>query len=509
MLSPRLWLSSTISGGVRPLDYLPQVRIYNDVIVEGWELYDAQRNFITGSGYMRGERREETNRIVEICPRNTKTDPRSLKIFKEKKYIWIGKIHIHFGHFLLSSTSRMWIINEKSNKEFIYVGVCDDDFFERESTLREFMFSIGITSDNFLNIKIPCFFSEIYVPDPTFVESGSGNFEWGNFMDFASRKIRGTFEIEASSSPVYITKHRLSSGVRTLVGEEDLCDHLEKRGFTIFSPEQHSLKEQVVFWQKHPTYISFRGSALHASAFTTGKNIISLDSHTDAQENQYISDILCKNRGLYINCSEFMSDCLPLPGFGSASKISHVEKFSEILCNIVDILHSDRNPSIQKKTTERLPTKLGYIPSVDPLGIMVESFVRHAQICEADAGADDAVIVKLDFPVFVTEIRLFLSHCKENTIIKFVGRSVASTINEHPISDILSHQTEEIIEGEYKCFRIAFPRPQYGSKILISIYNGTANLIKNVEAFGVEDEFGLRFCLGGQIEESFIDALFS
>lgn len=499
MTAPKLWMSSTVSGGVRCLNYPPQVRVHNEVIVDGWQLYDAQRNFITASGYLRGERRDGTNKILELSPRTIALNPLSLRRFDEKKYVWIGHIHPHFGHFLLSSTSRMWIKRKEPDSDFIFVGTCNDDFFEKDGPLKYFMESVGITSRNFLNIKRPCVFSEISVPDPAFIESGLCHREWGRFMAFASGKICGSPENKTSLSPAYLTKHRLTSGVRTLIGEDELCYRLEKRGFVIVSPENLTLDEQVRFWQRHPTYVSFRGSALHGAAFTTEKNIVSLHSNTDAQESQYLVDNSCMNRGIYINASDFTSNCQPPSGFGSASKLSSIENLEEGICRIVDHLHSDHKNRKKSGSVRQIYTKMPRIPSVDALGVLVTSSLQSAQPYELEADAEDGIIIDLHFPVFITEIRLFVAYSKEHPEIKFVASPIIQTADEGFMQNMSSRQTEESSredKGEDRCFRLAFPCPRFGSRVSVSIYNGSAVDVRSIEAFGVEDEFGLSEDLG-------------
>ncbi|MBS0984561.1 glycosyltransferase 61 family protein [Gluconobacter cerinus] len=492
-------MSSTLSGGLRCLDTLPHLRIYNEVIVDGWQLYDAQRNFITASGYMRGERRDGTNKIVELSHRNVTANPLTLHRFDQKKYVWIGHIHGHFGHFLLSTTSRMWFIRNNPKNDFTFVGVCDEGFFEKNSPLKDFMTSVGITSDNFLNIRKPSVFSELHVPEPAFVESGLCYREWGAFMGFASERIRGSSKDEASSNPVYITKHRLTEGVRTLVGEDELCERLEGRGFSIVSPENLTLQEQAHFWQRHPTYVSFRGSALHGAAFTTGKNIVSLHSNSDAQESQYLVDKACENRGIYINASEFMSNCQPPTGFGSASKISSIEDLECGICRIVDRLNSDHRHLDSQGNARHIYTKMPRVPSVDALGVPVPSSYKEARPYELEIDADEGIIIDLHFPVFVTEIRLFVAYSKELPTIRFVGCPIIQTDDERVMQNLLSRQAEEASrksEGEDRCFRLSFTCPQHGNRLSVSIYGGRADDVRSVEVFGVVDEFELAQSLG-------------
>ncbi|OUJ08233.1 hypothetical protein HK24_02555 [Gluconobacter sp. DsW_058] len=139
------------------------------------------------------------------------------------------------------------------------------------------------------------------------------------------------------------------------------------------------------------------------------------------------------------------------------------------------------------------------IPSVDALGVLVTSSLQSAQPYELAADADDGIIIDLHFPVFITEIRLFVAYSKEHPEIKFVASPIIQTADEGFMQNMSSRQTEESSredKGEDRCFRLAFPCPRFGSRVSVSIYNGSAVDVRSIEAFGVEDEFGLSEDLG-------------
>ena len=70
-----------------------------------------------------------------------------------------------------------------------------------------------------------------------------------------------------NARPVYLSRTRLRSSGRTILGEEAVEQYCRSRGFLVVHPERMSLRNQVQLFNTHETFVGVLGSAFHSTLF--------------------------------------------------------------------------------------------------------------------------------------------------------------------------------------------------------------------------------------------------
>jgi len=112
--------------------------------------------------------------------------------------------------------------------------------------------------------------------------------------------------IARDSTPVYLSRCRLSEPGQLIVGEEGLEDHLRASGFTIVHPETLSLSEQIQLVNRHDTFTGVVGSAFHSLLFRTraeSATVVYLaDPNLEARQNYLQIDSVLGTQSRWIDC---------------------------------------------------------------------------------------------------------------------------------------------------------------------------------------------------------------
>lgn len=169
----------------------------------------------------------------------------------------------HFGHFLVESLSRMWALNRVTQ------GIESIVFYARmhRQPVPEWALSfIELIAPNIpvTIVSETTRFESLIVPDQ--VAHPSNGFMYGHPL------IRDAFSplhrIEGKPfEKLYVSRTDLENSGGFL-GEKWLEDVLMKEGYRVFHPQEHSLQEQVSFYNGAQSLIFAEGAALHLFALT-------------------------------------------------------------------------------------------------------------------------------------------------------------------------------------------------------------------------------------------------
>ena len=190
--------------------------------------------------------------------------------FAQLKGIWLygGMLYEHFGHFLVESMSRLWMLEHLPEPidGVLYLPkerrVADADIIEHsEEMLREFL-----GAD--LTVKAPLDNTEVeglVIPEQGF---GLGEMVRGTpeFRDFA-RNNYFTDVAPKGADKIYLSRSELSPDCGRYLGEKKIEELFEANGYEIYHPQNHSIAEQVAQYKKAKMIVSSDGSALHLAAF--------------------------------------------------------------------------------------------------------------------------------------------------------------------------------------------------------------------------------------------------
>lgn len=197
-----------------------------------------------------------------ITTRPAKPDAINEKI--EGKWIWGGVMWMHFGHFLVESTSRLWALDQVKDADGIL-------FIPKRPRVGDKLVSYQTDFLELMGSKLPI----RVVTEPTEVEQlvvpGQG-FGLGQIVDGTNAfraSIHANFasDVKAEGSKkLYISRSKIGFRKGALIGEERLEGYLAKQGYDIFHPEEHDLRSQISRYQAADQIIAAEGSAIHLFA---------------------------------------------------------------------------------------------------------------------------------------------------------------------------------------------------------------------------------------------------
>jgi hypothetical protein len=120
------------------------------------------------------------------------------------------------------------------------------------------------------------------------------------FREAASRVAS---DVTPSEQPLYLSRRRLTSRQRPVVGEAELEDLLREHGFAIAYPETMSIEDQVRLINSHSDIFSSLGSAAHNILFALGKpRLHLLANRDDIPANYFLCSALAEAPTTFVNC---------------------------------------------------------------------------------------------------------------------------------------------------------------------------------------------------------------
>lgn len=181
------------------------------------------------------------------------------------RWLWGGVLWVHFGHFLVESSSRLWALEhlDQDVDGILFIPKRPKVGDEIHGFQRDF---IHLMKPD-LPIKVataPTQVEELVVPGQGF---GLGQIAFGTsrFRNAMRSGFAKDVEPEGPEN-LYISRSALGLSKGGMLGEEHLEDLLRAEGYEIFHPQQHSLRTQIARYQAAKKVIGADGSALHLFA---------------------------------------------------------------------------------------------------------------------------------------------------------------------------------------------------------------------------------------------------
>ena len=262
-----------------------------------WGIYDHGRKFFLPAGTYRGP---------EIIAAGTNLVlPQSYEMITnvapDACYIYAGWIHGHYGHFLLSSLSRLWmkaILADTSLKILYHGPDLVDDLLARPffSTI---LSALDLDPGRFVRFDELTVVRSLIVVSPAFEESSFVHRGFSDTCNELGRKIIANTTRHPSDKPIYLSKEKVLSGVGRLVNEGEVTEILANRGFDIVYPEQLAFPDQVGLFYDRKTVVGLTGSAMHTSIFAPGCSIVGICYTNSILSNYQLLDKANGNDAYY------------------------------------------------------------------------------------------------------------------------------------------------------------------------------------------------------------------
>lgn len=306
-------------GGDRILSTAPTLHTYEDVLcvppmpdLRQLGCYDCTGKLILESAIFRGVPAGTmvTSQIF------TDLDIYDYQILPSEgqKFVYIGFIDAHYGHFLLSALSRLWFLSDVigcMRPKFLYFTSSGSDIFDLDFMI-ELLAALNLRRDDFVKITDPVRVAAVTVAQPSFVENKCAMPVFQRLCRSVGERVVSTSRVGAASvargdRAVYLSKSRLSGGVSRLVNEAEFEAELSRLGMDIVYPETLPFAEQIALFFQSSCVAATVGTALHTSIFAPPVSIVGLNYGAEVWSNQLLIDKLNGNRATYLHAGDHMS----------------------------------------------------------------------------------------------------------------------------------------------------------------------------------------------------------
>ena len=354
-----------------------QLRItsHQDALLVDWALYDARRQLIADSAYYRAVNGME---VLGGQPDTTIVPARATHRLPPGRYFWLGPLHLHFGHFLVSSLSRLWALERLDPGDFTFLytgGLPPAEMLGSYGFIRDCFAALGITANRLQQVLGPLGIPNVTVAEPSFVENFGASAAYARTL----RRIREALVPDAAdnvrAAPVYVSKKRMTQGIRTISNEDSVTDILRAAGVEIAFPDMLPFPQQIRFWCENQVVAGFSGSAFHMAGFSGGKRLCTVFGYTAASSNQIAIDSLVGNGHLHLHAGTHMRALGATDQFADVLSITDPEDFARELLVVLSgagDLHGQR-AGVEPQSACRLA--LGW----DPFGSNIARSGRASQ----------------------------------------------------------------------------------------------------------------------------------
>lgn len=214
--------------------------------------------------------------------------PEEINRERKGRWLWGGVLWVHFGHFLVESSSRLWALDQMKDEldGVIFVPKRPNKGTRLYGYHKDFIHLMAPGIDIRIAAQ-PNRIEELVVPGQGF---GIGRITRGTeAFRSAFRSSFGKHVKPEGSKKLYISRSALGLRKGGLLGEEKLEEYLRAEGYDIFHPEQHAMSEQVARYKAAEQVIGADGSALHLfSMVGRPEQKVAIISRRKSRAQQYL-----------------------------------------------------------------------------------------------------------------------------------------------------------------------------------------------------------------------------
>ncbi len=219
----------------------------------------------------------------------------------DEEVIYLGLLFNHFGRVLLESLARVWYLDQADPSVKVVLNSANAAQTAHAPWVPGLLSAFGMPPERLLSLRVPTRLRGAIVPEPLFEQFYSAHEEMVRpFRDVAAR-VAG--DVKPTGQPLYLSRRRLTSRQRPVVGETELEDVLRDNGFLIAYPETMAIQEQIRLINSHSDIFSSMGSAAHSILFALGRpRLHLLASRDDIPSNYFLCSALAEAPTTFVDC---------------------------------------------------------------------------------------------------------------------------------------------------------------------------------------------------------------
>ena len=238
--------------------------------------------------------------------------------------IFIGSIHPVYGHAITDTLRKLWFLKTAEGQRMIDEGYQVVFITTMNSELPKWQYKIfelaGLDPSLLTHVRQTTRYNTIVVPDDSLgMEDGRRQYTKVFCTTIDEIKQNAVKHIPADKhfpENLYFTRTRCNLMTREM-GEPELEKMFRRHGFTIISPERHSIEEQIVMLMQCKRFAATECSCSHAAIFCNPDCEVIILRKAD-YVNKYSSMIadMLGNRTVFVdaNKSTMANPSLPMLG---------------------------------------------------------------------------------------------------------------------------------------------------------------------------------------------------
>ena len=219
----------------------------------------------------------------------------------DEEVVYLGLLFNHYGRVLLESLARVWYLDRIDSTVKVAFNTANAAQAGLAPWVPELLALFGISPERVLSLDVPTRLRRAIVPEPLFEQFYAAHEEMVRpFRDVAAQ-VAGN--VTPSDQPLYLSRRRLSSRQRPVIGEAELEGVLRANGFRIAYPETMSIVDQVRMINGHTDIVSSLGSAAHSILFALHRpRLHLLASRDDIPAIYFLCSALSDAPTTFVNC---------------------------------------------------------------------------------------------------------------------------------------------------------------------------------------------------------------
>ena len=190
---------------------------------------------------------------------------------EHKKVIFLGFLLTVFGHSYTDDLRKLWFLKTDKYKALIRDGYEPVYTTSWNRSLPQALLDVfslaGVDLNLARHITSLTRFDEVIIPDNCLKATSYGRVYCQEYIDLINCIKSAVPSSENKISKVYFTRTSYFSGTNKELGEKDIENVFRKRGYTIVSPENHSVIEQIQMVRNCEHFAATEGSVSHLSLF--------------------------------------------------------------------------------------------------------------------------------------------------------------------------------------------------------------------------------------------------
>lgn len=171
-------------------------------------------------------------------------------------WIYGGVINPHYGHFLVETLSRAWLLRRRADLPVLWHAANKRDVLP--AWYREILAMLGIPEERCRTVRRPTSVERIVLPD-----AGCVIERWLDPQQARALAVFPFAEFPRRGRRVWLSRSRLPEGFARVEGEAEMEACLAEAGWTVIHPETLPVWQQLAAMAEAEEIAGFEGSAFH------------------------------------------------------------------------------------------------------------------------------------------------------------------------------------------------------------------------------------------------------